>query len=357
MTQRELRPAVTVPAEMRAMRIHRLGPLDESRPPLSADCLETPAPGPSEVLIRVHACGVCHTEIDEIEGRTPPSRLPMIPGHQVVGTVVGEGPGCRRHLQQQRVGVAWIHSACGACAWCLEGRENLCPDFRACGRDVPGGYAEYMVVAEDFAHPLPDSLGDLETTPLLCAGAVGFRALRLCGLQNGQSLGLTGFGASGHLVLQMARHLYPDSPILVFARSASERDFASQLGAAWTGDTRDRAPTGLDAIIDTTPAWLPVLAAMEALAPGGRLVINAIRKEADDHGALADLDYDRHLWREKSLITVANVTRADVGECLRLAAEIPLQPHVTTYDLDDANEALLAMKRGGIRGANVLRVV
>lgn len=351
------RPIVTVPTEMRAMRIHSLGALDGSWLPLRAERLKTPTPGPSEILVRVHACGVCHTEIDEIEGRTPPSCLPMTPGHQVVGTVVDEGPGCRRQLLQRRVGVAWIHSACGACAWCLGGRENLCPDFQACGRDAPGGYAEYMLVPEGFAYPLPGSLGDLEATPLLCAGAVGFRALTLCGLENGQSLGLTGFGASGHLVLQMARHLYPDSPVLVFARSASERDFASQLGASWTGDTRDRPPASLDAIIDTTPAWLPVLAAMEALAPGGRLVINAIRKEAGDHGVLADLDYDRHLWREKSLSTVANVTRADVSECLRLAAEIPLQTHVTAYDLGDANKALLALKRGGIRGAKVLRLV
>lgn len=338
------------------MRIHRLGPLDGAEPPLRADRVEVPSPGPGEVLVRVTACGVCHTEIDEIEGRTPPSRLPMTPGHQVVGFVAAEGPGCRLGLLRQRVGVAWIHSACGECSWCRQGRENLCPDFRACGRDAPGGYAEYMVVSETFAHPIPDGMDSLEATPLLCAGAVGFRALRLCRLENGQSLGLTGFGASGHLVLQFARRLYPDSPLHVFARSAREREFASQLGADWTGQTTDRPPHELDAIIDTTPAWLPVLAAMEALAPGGRLVINAIRKESGDRGALTDLDYERHLWREKTLQTVANVTRRDVGDCLRLAAEMALRPQVTPYRLEQANLALLELKRGGIRGAKVLRV-
>jgi propanol-preferring alcohol dehydrogenase len=342
---------------MRAMRIHQTGAMDGDRPPLVQDRIETPSPGHGELLLRVHACGVCHTEIDEIEGRTPPPRLPMTPGHQIVGTVVREGADCGRQLLHKRVGVAWIYSACGHCPWCREGRENLCPEFRACGRDAPGGYADYMVLPEAFAHPLPEAIGDLEATPLLCAGAVGFRALSLCGLRNGQSLGLTGFGASGHLVLQMARHLYPDSDLFVFARSANERAFAASLGAAWTGGTTDRPPAGLDAIIDTTPAWLPVVAALEALAPGGRLVINAIRKESGDHGELARLDYNRHLWREKSLSSVANVTRRDVAECLRLAAEIPLRPHVTAYALEDANQALVELKRGDIRGAKVLRLL
>jgi len=341
---------------MRAMRIHRLGALDADRPALLEDRVETPVPAAGEVLLRVHACGVCHTEIDEIEGRTAPARLPMTPGHQVVGTVVREGPACSRGLLQQRVGVAWIHSACGRCEWCREGRENLCPQFRACGRDAPGGYAEFMVAPEAFVYPLPAALGDLEATPLLCAGAVGYRALRLCELQNGQRLGLTGFGASGHLVLMMARHLFPDSPISVFARSATEREFAAELGAAWTGETNECPPGGLDAIIDTTPAWLPVLAALEALRPGGRLVINAIRKEDGDRELLTGLDYDRHLWREKQLSTVANVCRDDVDGCLRLAAAIPLRPHVTAYPLERANEALLQIKRGGLRGAKALQL-
>lgn len=356
MTDNRNTPFPEIPQQMRAMRIHRLGPLTEASPPLRSELIATPLPGPAELLVRVHACGVCHTELDEIEGRTPPPALPMTPGHQVVGTVVREGTGCKLGLLNKRVGVAWIHSACGECQWCRSGRENLCPDFSACGRDAPGGYAEYMLVTENFTHKIPSEISDLEATPLLCAGAVGYRALTLCKLENGQQLGLTGFGASGHLVLQMAQYLYPDSPVYVFARSEEERKFAATLGASWTGNTTDQPDSALDAIIDTTPAWLPVLAAMEALAPGGRLVINAIRKESGDAELLAGLDYDRHLWREKSLSTVANVTRHDVRECLRLAAEIPLKPHVTPYSLDQANQALLELKQGHIRGAKVIRL-
>ena len=339
------------------MRIHHLGPLKDSSVPLVLETIATPQPAQAELLIKVHACGVCHTEIDEIEGRTAPAVLPMTPGHQVVGTVVREGPGCQLGLAGKRVGVAWIHSACGQCKWCTGKRENLCPDFVACGRDAPGGYAEFMVAREQFVHEIPAQIGDCEASPLLCAGAVGYRSLRLCALVNGQTLGLTGFGASGHLVLQMARYLYPDTAIYVFARSAREREFATGLGADWSGDTRDMPPRALDAIIDTTPAWLPVLSAMENLAPGGRLVINAIRKEANDRDLLMQLDYERHLWREKSISTVANVTRNDVKDCLRLAAEIPLRPHVSEYPLEQANEALLALKKGHIKGARVLRLV
>jgi propanol-preferring alcohol dehydrogenase len=342
--------------EMRAMRIHRLGQLTSGSLPLSEDRIPIPVPGDDELLIRVSACGVCHTELDEIEGRTPPSELPMTPGHQVIGTVEQAGKACKPGLMGQRVGVAWIHSACGDCEWCLSGRENLCPDFVACGRDAPGGYAEYMTVPGAFAHPVSAEIGELEATPLLCAGAVGFRALSLCHLENGQHLGLTGFGASGHLVLQMARHLYPDSQIFVFARNGKEREFAMELGANWAGNTTDKPGPLLHAVIDTTPAWLPVLSAMETLAPGGRLVINAIRKEPRDLELMATLDYDRHLWREKSIGTVANVTRRDVRECLRLAAEIPLQPSVTPYPLEEANRALIELKQGPIRGAKVLTV-
>ena len=347
---------ITVPGRCRAMRIHSTGPIDPGSEPLVLDRIATPRPGEGEVLIQVEACGVCHTELDEIEGRTPPAVLPMTPGHQVVGTVVEEGSNCRLGLQGRRVGVAWIHSACGDCRWCREGRENLCPDFSATGRDVPGGYADFMTVPEQFVHEIPGSIDSMQATPLLCAGAVGYRALALCKLENGQRLGLTGFGASGHLVLQLANYLYPDSPVSVFARSEKERSFALELGARWAGDTKDRPDELLDAIIDTTPAWMPVMAAMEALAPGGRLVINAIRKEAGDRELLAQLDYDRHLWREKSLSTVANVTRHDVRQCLRLAADIPLKPTVSPFALEDANTALVELKHGHVRGAKVLQI-
>lgn len=342
--------------KMQAMRIHKLGPVAGPEGPLRLDRVTVPDPGRGEVLIKVHACGVCHTELDEIEGRAAPPVLPITPGHQVVGTVVAEGQDCVLELQGRRVGVAWIHSSCGKCDWCRSGNENLCPEFKATGRDAPGGYAEYMIMPEAFIHPLPEQIGDLEATPLLCAGAVGFRSLDLCQLKNGQRLGLTGFGASGHLVLQMARHLYPDSPVSVFARSPRERQFALELGAAWAGDTTEIPDHPLEAIIDTTPAWLPVLSAMTVLAPGGRLIINAIRKEAGDQEVLTGLDYERHLWREKSITSVANVTRRDVSECLRLAVEVPLRPRVSEFSLAEANQALIELKQGHIRGAKVLRI-
>lgn len=338
------------------MQITGLAPLEREPNPLSEVDIPTPEPGDGEILVRVRACGVCHTELDEIEGRTPPPRLPVIPGHQAVGEVAGEGPACSRNLVGKRVGVAWINHACSACKWCLEGRENLCPEFRATGRDADGGYAEYMTIGEEFAVELPDALPDLEAAPLLCAGGVGFRALRLCALGDGEVLGLTGFGASGHLVLQMARALHPDSPVYVFARNPEERAFARSMGADWAGDTRDQPPQPVDAIIDTTPAWLPVVAALEALAPGGRLVINAIRKEDGDRNALESLDYDRHLWREKSVRSVANVTRADVRDCLELTAEGAVRPTAEVLPLERANEALQRIRAGGLRGAFVLTV-
>jgi propanol-preferring alcohol dehydrogenase len=213
-----------------------------------------------------------------------------------------------------------------------------------------------MVVGERYAYPIPDVFSDEEAAPLLCAGGVGYRALRLTGISDGEPLGLTGFGGSGHLVLQMARHLYPDSAVYVFARSPEERAFALELGAVWAGDTGDRPPGKLQAIIDTTPAWTPVLAALERLRPGGRLVINAIRKESGDAGALADIDYARHLWMEKEIKTVANVTAGDLRDFLAVAAEIPLKPEVTVLPLEEANTALRALKSRHVRGAYVLKI-
>ncbi len=341
---------------MRAMQIN--GPASDERRPVSLEtaAVAVPEAGPGQVLIRVHGCAVCHTEIDEIEGRTPPTHFPMTPGHQVVGEVVGEGPGCSQGLLGSRVGVAWIYSACESCQWCLSGRENLCPDFQATGRDAHGGYAEYMAIGEDFTFSLPEGLSDLDAAPLLCAGAVGYRALHLCDLENGEVLGLTGFGASGHLVLQMAKAMFPDSPVFVFARDAGEQDFSLKLGADWAGDTRETPPRPADAIIDTTPAWLPIVSALEALSPGGRLVINAIRKEAGDQHALRELDYDRHLWREKSIQSVANVTRNDVRGCLDLAAKGAIRATAEILPLEGANEALNRIRKGGLRGAFVLQL-
>ena len=335
---------------MKALIISKTASLADNPQPLELVELEKPQPGEGQVLIKVSVCGVCHTELDEIEGRTPPPSLPVVPGHEVIGRVASLGKNASRFDRGERVGVGWIYSSSGS------DDENLSPEFRATGRDVNGGYAEYMVVGEDYAYPVPEQFSDEQAAPLLCAGGVGYRSLKLAGISDGDNLGLTGFGGSGHLVLQMARHLYPDSEIFVFARSSGERDFALELGAAWSGDTSERPPEPPHAIIDTTPAWRPVLKALENLRPGGRLVINAIRKEAGDRDLMAGIDYERHLWLEKEVKSVANITRADLEEFLPLAAEIALKPEVQVYPLDAANEALLDLQSGHIRGAKVLRI-
>lgn len=341
---------------MRAMVLPALGRIEENPRPLELRDIPVPEPGPGEVLLRVSTCGVCHTELDEIEGRTPPPTLPVVLGHQVVGRVERTGPDATRFRPGERVGVAWIFSACGHCRHCLAGEENLCAAFRATGRDAHGGYAEFMTAREGFAYRIPDAFTDGEASPLLCAGAIGYRSLRLSGLQNGETLGLTGFGASAHLVLKMIRHRFPETRVHVFARSEHEREFARELGAVWAGDTRETAPEPLRAIIDTTPAWEPVVEALRNLEPGGRLVINAIRKEERDKDALLRLDWAEHLWREKEIKSVANVARSDVAEFLALAAEIPLRPEVQEYPLEEANTALRELKERKIRGAKVLRV-
>ena len=341
---------------MRALQLNKIGKLKEGEERLELVTLTRPEPVDKEILIKVSACGVCHTELDEIEGRTPPPTLPLIPGHQVVGYVESAGSGASLFKKGDRVGVGWIYSACGECGFCLSGNENLCKYFKATGRDANGGYAEYMVVPEGFAYPIPDVFSDSEAAPLLCAGAIGYRSLRLTGITDGQSLGLTGFGASAHLVLKMARHRFPNSSIYVFARSEKERAFAIELGAVWAGDTEDRAPHPLNCIIDTTPVWKPVVEALKNLDAGGRLVINAIRKEDVDKESLLKLDYSSHLWMEREIKSVANVSRSDVSEFLQLAAEIGIKPEVQEFPLDDANKALAELKAGEIRGAKVLRI-
>ena len=335
---------------MKAMILERLEALRDEPQPLRLVDLPTPEPATGEILLAVAACGVCHTELDEIEGRTPPRALPMIPGHEVVGRVVKQGSGAERHAIGDRVGVGWIHSSSG------DEDENLSDEFVATGRDAPGGYAEFMAVPENYAYPLSEVWSDVEGAPLLCAGAVGYRALKLTGIRDGQRLGLTGFGGSAHLVLQTAVHHFPRGEVYVFARDPAARAFALELGATWAGDTIDRSPKRLDAVIDTTPAWKPVVEALANLRPGGRLVVNAIRKEADDQGELLRLSYHEHLWMERELKTVANVTQFDIREFLRLAAEIPIRPRVEVYRLEDANRALCELRTGPVVGAKVLRM-
>jgi len=333
---------------MKAMTLSKIVALDRVDEPLALVKLPTPEPKPGEILVKVSACGVCHTELDEIEGRTPPPKLPIVPGHEIVGRVEQLGAGAKKFRLGQRVGIGWIHSSSGAAD------ENLSDAFQATGRDVNGGYAEYITVCEDYAYPIPDVFSDVQAAPLLCAGAIGYRSLKLTDLRNGQRLGLTGFGASGHLVLQLVRHRFPDTQVYVFARDRQSREFALSLGATWAGEITERSPQKLHAIIDTTPAWRPVLEALLNLRPGGRLVINAIRKEDDDKNCLEELTYHQHLWMEREIKTVANITRADIAEFLPLAAEIPIVSEVATYRLEEANRALIELKRGPVKGAKVL---
>ena len=339
---------------MKAMLLREIVDLNSNPEPLQLAEVPLPEPGPTDILLRVITCGICHTELDEIEGRTPPAFFPMVLGHQVVGEVIRTGRAVESPRIGDRVGVAWIYSACGECPHCRKGNENLCPRFQATGRDQWGGYAEYMRVPAAAVFPVPERFSACEAAPLLCAGAIGYRSLRLTGIINGQRLGLTGFGASAHLVLKMVRHKFPATPVSVFARSPEERAFALQLGAAWAGDTSDTAPEPCDAIIDTTPVWTPVIEALRNLAPAGRLVVNAIRKENIDREVWSRLDYARHLWLEKEIKSVANVTRCDVCEFLDLAAVIPIVPEFEPYRLEDVNRALLELKNRRIRGAKVL---
>jgi propanol-preferring alcohol dehydrogenase len=335
---------------MKAMILPETVSLNDTDDPLRLVELPKPEPAPDEIRIRIFACGVCHTELDEIEGRTAPPKLPVVLGHEVVGEVDCVGRDVTIHKEHDRVGVGWIHSSSG------DELENLSPQFRATGRDVNGGYAEYMTVSEAYAYPIPLNFSDQQAAPLLCAGAIGYRALKLSGIRDGELLGLTGFGGSAHLVLQLVRHMYPQTEIHVFARDAEARQFALDLGAVWAGDTADRAPTKLHAIIDTTPVWKPVVEAMSNLRPAGRLVINAIRKEDIDKDSLLNLSYHEQLWMEREIKTVANITRRDIAEYLPLAAKIPIVPAVQTFPLEDANKALVELKRSVVKGAKVLMV-
>ncbi len=341
---------------MKAWQIQKIHPLTVDRDALVAVDVPVPVPEPDEVLIRVSVCAVCHTELDEVEGRAAPPVLPVIPGHQVVGRIETLADGDSRFRIGDRVGVAWIYSACRVCEFCRTGLPNLCDHFVATGRDRDGGYAEYMRAHRDYIYRIPDIFSDEEAAPLLCAGAIGYRSLKLTGLKNGQNLGLTGFGASGHQVLKMASYLYPDSPIYVFARSDRERAFALDIGARWAGDSSERAPAALHAIIDTTPVWKPVIEALNNLEKGGRLVINAIRKEDVDKEEWLRLSYAEQLWMEKEIKSVANITDTDVSEFLELAATMKLEPEYQVYQMSEANEALRELKQGNIHGAKVLRI-
>jgi propanol-preferring alcohol dehydrogenase len=332
------------------MILPKIVSLAEVVDPLQLVDLPIPDPDQDEVLIRVSACGVCHTELDEIEGRTMPAKFPIVLGHEVVGKIEALGKRVSRFRKGDRIGVGWIHQSTGGVD------ENLSADFRATGRDSDGGYAEYMTVSEGYAYLIPDTFTDVQAAPLLCAGAIGYRALKLANIRDGDLLGLTGFGGSAHLVLQLAQYMYPNSKAYVFARDQATRDFAIELGAVWAGDTSQRSPETLDAIIDTTPAWKPLVEALLNLRPAGRLIVNAIRKEDTDKDYLLNLSYHEHLWMEKEIKSVANITHQDINEFLPIAAAIPIKSEVTCYKLEEANKALLELKYNTVRGAKVLLI-
>ena len=347
---------VILGSAMKAMVLRGTHDLSQNDAPLELLEIPTPKPTEREVLIRVLACGVCHTDMDEVEGRVVPPAFPIVPGHQVVGLVKETGLGVRNFDVDDMVGVAWIGGACGECGYCGSRRENLCDDFIATGRDRDGGFAEFTVADAGFIHPIPEEMDPVKTAPLLCAGAIGYRCMRLSGITNGDAVGLMGFGASAHLVIKLLRQSYPLSEVFVFARGERERRFAMELGASWSGGIKERSPKKLSAIIDTTPVWNPFLRSLENLVAGGKLIVNAISKENSDIDSLLSLDYQSHLWLEKEIKSVANVTREDVAGFLSAASTLGIEAEVTEYGLEEANTALLEIRRGGGKGAKVLKI-
>ncbi len=329
------------------MLLEQPKPAEEA--PLRPVELPTPSPGRGEIRVRVRACGVCHTDLHTVEGELPLPRLPLVPGHQIVGIVDGLGAGARQFREGDRVGIPWLYSTCGECPFCRKGLENLCERASFTGYDVDGGYAEAVVVSESFAYPLPEKFSDLEAAPLLCAGVIGYRSLRLSNLQPEERLGLYGFGASAHIVLQLARHM--GCEVYVFTRAESHRELARRLGAAWVGGAGERPPGSLDAAIIFAPAGPLVLDALRDLRKGGTVALAGITMSR-----IPEIDYDSLLYHERIVRSVANSTREDVRNLLRLAAEIPLRTEVEVFSLAEANQALQALKQSKIHGAGVLKV-
>jgi alcohol dehydrogenase, propanol-preferring len=330
-----------------AMVLKEISPIEKE--PLERMDLPVPVPGPKEILVKVTACGVCHTELDEIEGRLKP-HLPIVLGHEIVGRIERLGSEAKRFSLGDRIGIAWIHSACGRCRFCRGGNENLCSEFRGTGCHANGGYAGYTVVREDFAYLIPRRFSDTEAAPLLCAGAIGYRDLKLSGIKRGQTLGLFGFGASAHIVIQVAKHW--GCEVFVFTRGEGHQSLARKLGADWAGGVGDEPPRKLDSAIDFTPVGETVPKALSVLEKGGRLVIAVIRKR----NPIPPLDYGQHLWDEREIKSVANITRKDARDFLSLAAEIPIIPEVQEFKLEEANKVLILLKEGLIQGAGVLRM-
>jgi propanol-preferring alcohol dehydrogenase len=332
---------------MKAMLLRETRPAEER--PLELVDLPLPEPGPGEVRLAVRACGVCRTDLHTVEGDLALPKLPIIPGHQIVGTVEARGAGATRYEVGERVGVAWLYETCGRCEFCRQGLENLCADARFTGLHADGGYAEAMVVPEDFAYPIPAGFSDVAAAPLLCGGIIGYRALKISRIQPGERLGMYGFGGSAHVTIQEPRHW--GSEVYVFTRSESHRRLARELGAAWTGSAEETPPANMHASIIFAPAGKLVPEALRVLARGGTLALAGVTMTP-----IPETSYDRLLYWERGVRSVANFTRQDAQELLRIAAEIPIQTIVQTFPLEEANAALLALKRSEIDGTGVLVV-
>jgi alcohol dehydrogenase, propanol-preferring len=316
--------------------------------PLEYGEFAAPKPGAGEVLVRVRVCGVCRTDLHVIEGELPPQKSPVIPGHQVVGVVEEAGEGARRFSKGSRVGIAWLHKTDGTCEYCLHGEENLCDAPLFTGYSVDGGYAEYIVASESFIYPIPEGFPDEQAAPLLCAGIIGYRCLRMAELERGAKLGFYGFGAAAHLAIQVANHWGVD--VYASTRDTSHQKLAVELGAKWAGGTLDAPPVKLDAAIVFAPAGEIVPAALQTLRKGGRLILGGIHMSA-----IPSFAYDL-IYQERLIRSVANNTRRDGEEFLKLAAEIPIHTHIQVHALSEANRALNALKNDAISGAAVLRV-
>jgi propanol-preferring alcohol dehydrogenase len=325
--------------------------LTKPNQPLTLEDLPIPKPGEKEILIEVSVCGACRTDLDEFEGRLP-AKLPVVPGHQVVGKIVELDKGATKHKIGDRVGVTWLYSSCGVCNFCKTGQENLCEKAKWTGKDADGGYAEFMVIGEDYAYPIPKRFSDSQAAPLLCAGVIGYRTFRLADIKQGETIGLYGFGASAHIVIQIIKHKFPDNPVFAFTKSGGHAELAKSLGASWTGVSGETPPVKLDKIMDFTPVGECVRDALKILNRGGRLVINAIRKETP----IPAFDYAEYLWLEKEIKSVANVTHRDALEFLPLAAEIPIVPTIEEFPLEQANNVLMRIKQSKLKAAGILKI-
>lgn len=332
---------------MRTMLLRRIAPIESS--PLELVDASVPEPGPGEIRLRVRCCAICRTDLHVIEGDLPQTRMPVVPGHQVVGTVDASGPGAGQFRPGDRVGVAWLRHTCGHCEFCRSGRENLCEQARFTGYHADGGYAEYAVVPEAFAYALPAAFSDVEAAPLLCAGIIGYRSLKRARLPAGGSLALYGFGSSAHVVIQIAQHR--GAQVYVVTRDERHRQLARQMGAVWVGERADSMPVKVDSAIIFAPAGSLVPPALERLKKGGTLALAGIHMTP-----IPEMDYGRHVFFERDIRSVTSNTREDGRELLAEAAQIPIRPHTTAYPLADANRALQDLKADQISGTGILVV-